>query len=96
EQLRKITDPIAADWREKYRTLEREYDAYRRSHGSMLSLFSELRSAVEPLAPLPAVYTRPKKKTRVESPCAAVMRTSDGHHGAVQEASEIEGFNAYS
>lgn len=44
---------------------------------------------------LPLEYKHQPGKT-VKSPCVAVLHFSDWHYGAVQEPSEIEGFNAFS
>jgi hypothetical protein len=95
-EIRKLTDPVERDWQDRHRALEHEFAAYRKERGSLLALFEELREAVRPIDPLPAEYTKPRQRSRVKSACAVVMRTSDGHHGAVQEPSEIEGMGAFS
>jgi len=73
---------------------DKELEAYRKEHGKLASFFRQLDAAIEPLKPLPSEYT-PRKSTQKVS-VAAVMHSTDGHHGAVQEASEIEGFGVFS
>ena len=74
---------------------DHELESYRKEHGKLANFFRQLDAAIRPLKPLPLEY-RPKKGALVSHPCAAVMQTTDGHHGAVQAADEIEGFGEFS
>ena len=65
---------------------------YRREHGKLSVFFDELIRNVEPITPPEPIYTKAEAKHKI---CAAVMRISDSHTGAVQDALEIEGLNAY-
>jgi hypothetical protein len=94
-ELRHVTSPVQRDWEDRYKALDREFTDYRTAARSLVALFEDLRAAVVPLEPLGTQYAKPKKSKRVSSECAAVMRISDGHHGAVQLADEIEGLNAF-
>jgi len=77
------------------REKDRELKEYRKEHGKLSNFFRQLDAAVQPLEPVPSEYT-PQKGTFASAPCAAVMHTTDGHHGSVQAADEIEGFNEFS
>jgi hypothetical protein len=74
---------------------DKELKEYRKDHGRLESLFRGLRETVTPLAEVPAMK-RPARVRDNRTPSTALIRISDGHHGAVQQASEIEGINAYS
>jgi hypothetical protein len=73
-----------------------DLSAYRREHGVLETFFRAIRSAIEPIKPTPSEYKPRKGRTKIATPCAAVAHITDGHMGAVQAASEIEGFCAYS
>ena len=74
---------------------DRDLEAYRASHGSLQSIFRALHDAQRPIEPPPSKYVADAGAKPVDSPCVAVMRVSDGHHGAIQEAMEIEGINHF-
>lgn len=70
---------------------ERILDDYRKEHGRLVLFFEDLKAHIDPIVPPQVTYSIRKSGT----PYHAVMQISDTHMGAVQEASEIEGFNAY-
>lgn len=72
---------------------DREMQVYRKEHGSLQHFFRQLDAAIEPLEPSRAFYT---PSTVATAPCVAVMHTTDGHHGAIQDPEEIEGFGSFS
>ena len=84
-----------AHLREEIKRLERERDKYQKEHGSLKNLFRDLLENVEAIEPPKIQYKAPAKST-VASPCVAVSHWTDWHEGAVQDADEIEGFNAFS
>jgi len=75
---------------------EREFEDYRKEHGRLSSFFRQLNAAVEPIKPVSAEYKPRTGSRQISAPVAACMHSTDGHHGAMQEASEIEGFNEFS
>jgi len=78
------------------REREREVKEYRKEHGKLANFFRQLNAAIEPIDPLPSEY-KPRVGTRkTAGVCAAVMQSTDGHHGEQQEASEVEGFGEFS
>lgn len=77
--------------REKDRLLEQ----YKKEHGQMEVFFDRVVDAISPIVPLPNKYEQ-DGKTKVDSPCSAVMQITDTHYGAVQTPSEIENFNSFS
>ncbi|MDO8640223.1 MAG: hypothetical protein Q7R33_01655 [Nitrosarchaeum sp.] len=68
---------------------------YRREHGKLQVFFDELKDLIPTIAPQPLSITK-HKSTKVSSPCCAVMCVNDLHYGAVQDASEVEGFGEFS
>ena len=75
---------------------ERELKDYRKEHGKLSNFFRQLDAAIEPIKPLPREYKPRTGAQKVSGTCAACMHSSDGHHGGVQPADEIEGFGEYS
>lgn len=73
---------------------DRELQEYRKDHGKLETLFRSLRDCIAPMAPV--IAPKLSKRQASRTPSTALIRISDGHHGAVQLASEIEGINAYS
>lgn len=65
---------------------------YRKEHGKLQTFFHDVKKAIKPITPIP--YS-PMKSTG-GAPIVPVLHVTDGHMGAVQEPSEIEGFNAFS
>jgi hypothetical protein len=80
---------------DKLREKDRELKEYRKAHGVLEHFFRQVRARVEPIKPLPMDY-KPRQKSRVSTPIGAVAHSTDGHHGMIQEGSEIENFNAFS
>ena len=68
-------------------------EAYKKSHGQLEDFFEKVSLAIRPIIPLTNVFE--KGSGKVDSPCLAVMRISDGHMGAVQLPDEIEGFGEF-
>lgn len=85
EEVQHLKDQLA----ERDATLE----SYRKDHGSLEALKRDLIEAVRPCPPVKVVAPRPGKGTAT---VAAVMRVSDGHHGAVQNPDEIERLGSFS
>jgi hypothetical protein len=74
---------------------DKELNGYKKEHGRLTNFFRQLDSAIVPIKPASIEY-KPRKGTRkVSTKCAAVMHSTDGHHGAIQPASEIEGFGEF-
>jgi hypothetical protein len=73
---------------------DRIMDAYQKEHGRLEIFFSSILASVSAISPSPVVYVPSEQtdKTEIEG----VVHITDMHMGAVQEASEIEGFNEYS
>ena len=89
EQQSEIVQELRAQIAEKDQVLGN----YKKAHGKLEDFFGKISLAVKPVLPLKSVYE--KGSGKVGSPCAAVMRISDGHMGAVQLLDEIEGFGEY-
>lgn len=72
---------------------DRILDEYKKEHGRLEVFFSQMLASVSVIKPKPITYVPSKNKgsAKVE----AVMQISDGHMGAVQDGSEIEGFNEF-
>jgi len=71
---------------------DRILDSYQKDHGQLEVFFNTLLMSVDAIKPLPVLYV---KKESTKEPVIACMQITDGHMGAVQEADEIEGFNAF-
>jgi hypothetical protein len=94
ESLRALTDERVAELESRLLEKDRILSSYKREHGVLELFFQEIRDNIQKIEPLKMEY-KPIEKTRVESPCAAVMHITDSHMGAVQIPSEIEGFGEY-
>ena len=66
---------------------------YKKAHGKLEDFFSKVEAEILPVLPLASVYV--KGSGKVGTPCAAVMRISDGHMGSVQLPDEIESFGEF-
>jgi len=77
-------DRIAADFR-----------AYRKEHGQLEQLMGEVLAAVPQIKPEPLAY-KAQKVRKVDTDVAVVVHVTDAHHGAVQQANEVEGFGVFS
>lgn len=76
---------------------ERILGEYKQSHGSIRALTAELKNSIHIIQPPGRVFKRDVVQSkRVDSPVTACIQISDVHYGAVQEASEVEGFGVYS
>lgn len=75
--------------------LKESFRSYKREHGKLEQLMGEVLEAVPTIAPAAPVYT-PAKARKVERDVAVVVHVTDAHHGAVQAASEVEGFGEFS
>lgn len=67
---------------------------YKKDHGGLEIFFNMLLASVSAIKPKPINYT--PNPTKSGSRVEAVMQISDGHMGAVQKPSEVEGFNEFS
>jgi hypothetical protein len=76
-------------------SLASSFREYRREHGQIEQLLGEVLAAVPRIQPVAPVY-KPPKTRRVDTDIAVVVHITDAHHGAVQLASEIEGFGVFS
>ena len=93
-ELRSLVDEKIQEL--ELRVLEKDkiLESYRKDHGVLDLFFREVAAHIDKTPPQPMLY-KPIKKTSVDSPCAAVMHVTDGHMGAVQIPSEIEGFGEF-
>jgi len=80
---------------EKLNKQDSYLNEYKNAHGKLEVLFRALAGAITPVEPLPTDY-KSHKETTVASLCTAVAHISDGHHGAIQDPDEIEGFGEFS
>lgn len=83
------------DLKRKLRITEQNLVEYRKAHGSIKTLFEDLRDAIH-LLPSVKVSYEPPPSSRTKIPCGVCLLICDTHYGAVQNASEIEGFGEYS
>lgn len=74
---------------------DKQIEDYRQSHGSIMTLFDSIKDAIPLYAPSRIEYRKPKK-TKISTPCGICLLISDSHYGAIQVASEIEGFGEFS
>jgi hypothetical protein len=68
---------------------------YKREHGQLEQLMAEVLAAVPILRVIPPVF-KPSREHGQGADLAACLHVSDGHHGAKQDADEIEGFGVFS
>jgi len=93
KELREQQSELAGELRRQIADKEAVLDGYKKEHGKLEDFFAKVTAQILPVLPLPSVYE--KGSGKVGSPCAAVMRISDGHMGAIQLPDEIEGFGEY-
>lgn len=93
DELRTRHSEETQDLKRKIRLLESNLADYKKAHGSITTLFESVKDAIPLYPPRPIVY-KPSKAKR--SDCGVCLLISDVHYGAVQVASEIEGFGEYS
>jgi hypothetical protein len=85
---------LADDYERKLKEKDAEIKEYRKDHGSISAAFEKIRNSIPKIIPLKNEYRH--DVNRVQSPCSVVYPACDWHIGAVQHASEIEGFGEYS
>ena len=77
--------------RDQIHGLESAREKYEKERGGLLSLFRDMREAIEALDPPQIIYTPPKRKMS-STPVVHVAHWCDWHAGANQESDEVEGF----
>ena len=95
-ELRARLDEEVEHLQGQLRDKDKELESYRKEHGKLASFFRQIEGAIEPIAPMLSEYIPRTGDRKAKGLCAAVMHITDGHHGAVQDASEIEGFGEFS
>ena len=85
-----------AHLRRRVKELEANINAMREGEGEFREMLRALSDTVEAVQPLQKEYIPPKKPLPIRHPVEAVMGANDWHYGAVQNADEIEGINAFS
>ena len=93
KELREQQSELAGELRRQIADKEAVLDGYKKEHGKLEDFFAQVTAQILPVLPLESVYE--KGSGKVGTPCAAVMRISDGHMGAVQLPDEIEGFGEF-
>ena len=68
---------------------------YKKEHGVLETFFRSVNEHIDAIKPTPMIYKPKQGKALVDSPCSVVIQICDAHMGAVQKASEIEGFGEY-
>jgi hypothetical protein len=68
-------------------------DEYKKDHGKLEVFFNRIIDNITPVLEAPGVYKPVIIKDN--NPITAIMHITDGHMGAIQEPSEIEGFNMF-
>ena len=96
EELRIKLDDEVLHLQNVIKGKDKELVDYKKEHGRLTNFFRQLDAATIPLKPLPIEYKPRTGKRKISTKCAAVMHSTDGHHGAIQPADEIEGFNEFS
>lgn len=83
------------DLKRKLRNMESLLQDYKKSHGSISNFFNSIKDLIPQLPKTKIEYSIPKPSEGKPtiSACALIC---DTHYGAVQQASEIEGFGEYS
>jgi len=74
---------------------EREIAEYRSSHGSLVNLFDAIKDAI-PLYDSGRIIYKSESANDKKAPVGICLLISDSHYGAIQVASEIEGFGEFS
>lgn len=95
-ELRTRHNEEVRDLKRKLRSTEAILEEYKSEHGSLTTLFGAIKDSIEALPQGKIKYESPKLGKKVESPCVACFLICDTHYGAVQVASEIEGFGEFS
>lgn len=93
-ELRLLVNEEVSNLKSQVREKDRLISEYRKEHGVLETLFRDLTDYITPIKPVPLTYV-PGKKRSVENPIVAVMQVNDGHMGAVQRPTEVEGFGEF-
>ena len=94
-ELRTKYSEEVQELKRKLTSKDRQIEDYRRSHGSIMTLFDSIKDSI-PIYPKNKIEYRKPKKSRIDTPCGICLLISDSHYGAIQMASEIEGFGEFS
>lgn len=93
EQFKSEFSEKTEELKRKNRELESRLQSYRREHGKLEVFFDEVIASIKPITAINPIKIEGR---RSGTPVVPVLHMTDVHMGAVQESSEIEGFNAYS
>lgn len=98
--MARSVDEFVNESSEKVQELQRQLadkdrilSSYKQGHGQLSVFFDSVIASIAAIKPSPVVY-KPKKQD-VDTEIEGVIQITDMHMGAVQDASEIEGFNEY-
>ena len=94
-ELRSSVDEKVQELESRLREKDTILESYKKEHGVLSLFFDSVSAEIEKIPPQ-KVYNYISSKSKVESHCAMVMHVTDGHYGAIQLPSEIEGFGEYS
>ena len=89
-------DEEIMDLRDRIKTLNSRITNLKRDYGTLKSFFHDVADCIEVFEPQNMLYKWQGKPKKVSTPIVAVMQSSDIHMGSVQDADEIEDFNAFS
>jgi len=78
--------------RSQNNSLKAEIKKMQREYGDLRGYFRDISNAASELVypKVPRIYSSPKSKKKVISPCAAVIHWTDWHYGRIQEPGEVE------
>jgi len=74
---------------------DKEIAEYRASHGSIMALFDAIKDSI-PVYPSEKIKYISPKISKEKPPCGVCLLICDSHYGAMQLASEVEGFGVFS
>jgi UDP-2,3-diacylglucosamine pyrophosphatase LpxH len=89
-------DEEILDLRQHVVTLNKRINELKNEYGNVKTIFRDLKEHIIEYPAAPPIYKPSTEGRRVSNPVAVVFHNTDGHMGMVQEASEIEGFGAFS
>jgi len=97
DQLKFQHDEQVQQLHRELKEKEEALKGYRKDHGKLEVFFNRVTSCVTPIAPIKSVFNQVyRHHSEVsETEIVPVMQNTDAHMGAVQDADEIENFNAY-
>ncbi len=98
DQIAREVDPSPEErhLKSKVSELEGRIEELKKDYGGVRVLFQDIRNAIEICDPVPIVYTPPKGKMIISSPCASALQCSDWHIGKYVKADQIEEWNEFS